>query len=99
MGIDGGCGRANLPDRHHEKCHVHNCLCFNNCSLNKGPTMQTSPPKSLFCLLLVRASLASALALLLLGASAPRLAAQSAPQSYNFNNQSEAGELHFRPQW
>jgi hypothetical protein len=57
--------------------------------------MQKSPPELLRSRWLPSASLGAALAVLLLGASTPRLAAQSAPQSYNFNNQSDAGWTHF----
>ena len=57
--------------------------------------MQTLPPKPHRSRLLVNAGLGSVLAVLLLGATAPRLNAQSAPQSYNFNNQSDAGWTHF----
>jgi hypothetical protein len=53
--------------------------------------MQTSPPKPLRPLSLARAGLASALAILLLGATAPRLAAQSD----DFNDGNDSGWTHY----
>ena len=53
--------------------------------------MQELSPKPHRSRWLASASLGAALAALFLGASAPRAAAQSAPQSYNFNNRSNAG--------
>jgi hypothetical protein len=55
--------------------------------MNKQPTMQKKSPKPLRSLWLASAGLAPALALIVLGASTPRLAAQ---QSDNFDNQSIA---------
>jgi hypothetical protein len=57
--------------------------------------MQELSPKLHRSRWLASASLGAALTLILLGASAPRTAAQSAPQSYNFNNRSDAAWTHF----
>jgi len=68
------------------KSFITNCLCFENCSTNNEPAMPTSSLESPRRLSLARIGVSSALAMLLLGASTPRLAAQS----YNFNSQSDA---------
>ena len=57
--------------------------------------MQELSPKLHRSRSLASAGLGAALAVLIVGASAPRAAAQSAPQSYNFNNQSDAAWTHF----
>jgi len=64
--------------------------------MNKEPAMQTSSPKLHRSRWLASASLGAALTLILLGASAPRTAAQSAPQSFNFNGQTDSpGWTHY----